>query len=240
MNNDQLKEELDKLKEEKHSLLKLVNHDIRSPFNRIFALLQLLELDGGDFSENQQEYIDNMYLSISSGLEMIRNLKDMRELDAGNIQVDKNEIDLKDIINKAIRSFSKQVELKKLIINTENNHDSTAIYSDEYYLQRVIENVLSNSVKFSNENTMINIRLRVSGDELKIEIQDFASGINTNEEHMLFQKFKKLSGIPTGGEGALGLGLYNTWYLLEKLGGSIHLKRTGEPGSTFVIKVPAR
>ena len=240
MNIDKLESELSKLKEEKHSLLKLVNHDIRSPFNRIFALLQLLEIDGGDFSESQQEYIDNIYLSISSGLEMIRNLKDMRELDAGNIQVDKNEIDLKDVINKVIRSFSKQIELKKLIINIENNHDSTAIYSDEYYLQRLIENVLSNSVKFSNENTRIKIRLQVSEAELKIEIQDFASGINSDEEHMLFHKFKKLSGVPTGGEGALGLGLYNTWHLLEKMGGSIHLKRTGEPGSTFVIKVPAK
>ena len=86
MHIDELTAELKQLKDEKYHLLKLVNHDIRSPFNRIFALLQLFEMESGEVSDQQKEYLDSMYLSILSGLEMIQNLRDMREIDAENIE----------------------------------------------------------------------------------------------------------------------------------------------------------
>ena len=64
MNIDELKAELTQLKDEKYHLLKLINDDIRSSFNRIFALLQLFEMENGETSIQQKEYIDSMYFSI--------------------------------------------------------------------------------------------------------------------------------------------------------------------------------
>jgi len=238
MNIDKLKLEFDQIKEEKYNLLKLVNHDIRSPFNRVFALLQLFEMDGGKISASQKEYIDLMYLSMLSGLEMIQNLRDMREIDAGNIEIDKAEFDLTNTIQKAVKSFYKQSEIKKLDIVTEFSIEKSSLRSDEYFVQRAIENVLSNAIKFSKEDGEIIIRLKDSDHGFIIEIQDFGSGIKQEEEHLLFQKFKKLSSIASGGEGSLGLGLHNVVYFLNRLEGSISLERKNEIGSSFVIKLP--
>lgn len=238
MNIDELKSELDQIKNEKYNLLKLINHDIRSPFNRVFALLQLFEMESKEISGIQKEYIDSMYLSLLGGLEMITNLRDMREIDAGNIEIEYQEFDLIPIIQKAIRSFSKQSEIKKLKLRSEFSVDEAIINSDEYYVQRVIENAISNAVKFSREEKEIIVRLSRSEKQYVIEIQDFGGGIKSEEEHLLYGKFSKLSSTATGGEGCLGLGLHNSNYLLKKLNGSIRLQRNEQPGSSFILQFP--
>jgi len=239
MGNDDLKGELQRLKDEKYHLLKLINHDIRSPFNRLFALLQLLEFDQDNLTDQQIEYMDSMYLSILSGLEMIQNLRDMREIDAGKIEISNTKTQLEDIIQKSIRSFSKQIELKKLEIKVEMDNRHLILNTDSYYLQRVTENVLSNAVKFSKEGKMITIMTRNINSNLQIDIRDFGEGIKPAEESMLFEKFKKLSSFATGGEGSLGLGLYNARAILKMMNGEIIFNREVQPGSSFTISIPS-
>lgn len=238
MNIDDLKLELAQLKEEKYNLLKLINHDIRSPLTRTYALMQLFEMESSEVSSQQKEYLDAMYLSILSGLEMITNLRDMREIDAENIDIDKASFDLVKTVQKAIRSFSKQIEIKKLNIIDENSIEKSEYNSDEYYVQRVIENVLSNAIKFSDKESDIVIRLKNNAKGFEIEIQDFGAGINKEEEDLLYQKFVKLSSIASGGEGSLGLGLFNTQYFLNKLKGNISLSKNRELGASFKIQFP--
>ncbi|MCG8309997.1 MAG: HAMP domain-containing histidine kinase [Cytophagales bacterium] len=240
MNYDKLESELDQIKNEKYNLLKLINHDIRSPFNRVFALLQLFEMENIPITEQQKAYVNSMYLSVLSGLEMITNLRDMREIDAGHITVEKKEFSLLNSMSKAVRSFSKQLEIKRQHLNSELTIDQANCFSDEYYVQRIIENVLSNAIKFSGQEKEITIRLNRNADAYEIEIEDCGDGIKEDEEHLLFQKFQKLSSIATGGEGCLGLGLHNTKYFLNQLEGNIELKRNENPGSTFVIQLPVK
>lgn len=238
MNIDELRSELEQIKDEKYNLLKLVNHDIRSPFNRVFALLQLFEMEDIDLTKMQKEYVNSMYLSVLSGLEMITNLRDMREIDAGHINVEKSEFSLLNTVSKAIRSLSKQLEIKRQKLHSEVEIDNATCISDEYYVQRVVENVLSNAIKFSKEEKSIILRLKKNKQYYIIEIQDSGDGIKEDEEHLLYGKFKKLSSIATGGEGCLGLGLHNTHYFLDKLDGRISHKRDNFSGSTFVIELP--
>jgi len=238
MNIEELTSELNQIKEEKYNLLKLVNHDIRSPFNRIFALLQLFEMESKGVSGIQKEYIDSMYISLLSGLEMITNLRDMREIDAGNIVIDRNHFDLIHIIQKSIRTFSKQTEVKNLSIITQLLIETAPIFSDEYFVQRIIENVVSNAIKYSKPGKEIIISANEIEKNYLVEIRDFGDGIKKEEEHLLFEKFKKLSSIASGGEGCIGLGLHNTLYFINKLDGSIKLKRDAQPGSIFSIVLP--
>lgn len=238
MNIDDLKSELDQIKEEKYNLLKLINHDIRSPFNRVFALLQLFEMESEGASDMQKNYINSMYISVLSGLEMITNLRDMREIDAGNIVIENKKFDLVTTLNRALRSFSNQIEIKKIAIRTELDIDSAHINLDEYYVQRIIENVISNAVKFSKEGKEITMKLVKDTDVYRLEVIDAGDSIKDDEEHMLYGKFKKLSTNATGGEGCLGLGLHNTQYFLSKMNGKIHFRRNENVGTTFIIELP--
>ena len=240
MNIDELQSELEQIKEEKYNLLKLVNHDIRSPFNRVFALLQLFEMEDLNMSDIQKEYLNSMYLSVLSGLEMITNLRDMREIDAGHVHIEKKEFSLLNSMTKAIRSFSKQIEIKKQVLTSDISVDNAICNSDEYYVQRILENTLSNAIKFSKEGKEIKLRLVKNENTYSIEIEDSGDGIKEEEEYLLFGKFQKLSSIATGGEGCLGIGLHNTKFFLGELGGTIGMKRNDNPGSTFIIELPIK
>jgi len=238
MDAEELRDELAKLKAEKELLSKVVSHDIRSPFNRIFALLQLFEFDSKDLSDIQNDYIQSIYLSTLSGLEMITNLKDMREIDEGNISIDKSEFDLLNTIQKSVRFLAKQIELKKQHVTTNSSIKTAPLISDEYLIQRVIVNVLSNAVKFSKAGDTINLSISSNRDNYLIDIKDAGAGIKLEEEVFLYEKFKKLSSNASGGESSLGLGLYNTASFLDYLGGKISLVRHESIGSTFQIEVP--
>lgn len=240
MSIEELNNELKQLKDEKYHLLKLINHDIRSPFNRMFALLQLFELDSDSMSEQQTEYLDSMYLSILSGLEMIQNLRDMREIDAGHIEITNTPIQVDDVIQGAIRSFSKQIELKKVGVKFNHGYLGPEVMTDSYYLQRIVENVLSNAIKFSKEDAEVLIHTRANADLLEIEIRDFGEGIRSSEESKLFDKFEKLSSYATGGEGSLGLGLYNSTSIIKMMNGILQFNRAVEPGSSFTIILPIK
>jgi len=238
MDIDDVRRELQELKDEKYHLLKLINHDIRSPFNRIFALLQLLELDIEGFTDLQGEYVNSMYLSILSGLEMIQNLRDMREIDAGFIEISNAPFQLDDLYSGALRSFSKQIDLKKISVKIHPAECAISLNSDSYYLQRIFENLFSNALKFSKEGSEVWISSQVIDGLVNINIRDFGEGIKQEEASGLFQKFKKLSSHATGGEGSLGLGLSNANALVKMLGGTIMHDHVIEPGSCFIISVP--
>lgn len=220
-------------------LLKMINHDIRSPFNRIFALLQLLEMEEHAIEGNPKDYIQSMYLSTLSGLEMVRNLSDMREIDAEEVSLDVHSFELETVIQRAVRSYSKQIELKSLKIEIHSKPDRNPISSDAFYVQRVIENVISNAIKFSKDGEMIKIQISKNEDSYIIDVVDTGEGVKAEEEHLLFKKFGKASSIATGGEGSLGLGLYNCTQFLKSLKGKIELNRHAIMGSTFRIELPA-
>lgn len=238
MDQDEIRYELDALKAEKYHLLKLINHDIRSPFNRIFALMQLIELDNAELSAQQQEYFNAIYLTVLSGLEMVQNLRDMRDIDAGLVKIEMAPADLSEIIARSVRSYSRQTELKHISIVVSEIVEPLAISTDAYYLQRCIENILSNAIKFTQQNRLIVVSAVRTGDSVSIEIQDSGSGVKLEEEPYLYEKFKKLSSLATGGEGSLGLGLYNTRHFARLMGCSIRLVRNGQLGSCFILEVP--
>ncbi|MDZ7607667.1 MAG: HAMP domain-containing sensor histidine kinase [Cyclobacteriaceae bacterium] len=235
MDPDEIKYELEALKAEKYHLLKLINHDIRSPFNRIFALMQLIELDDAELSAQQKEFFDAIYLTVLSGLEMVQNLRDMRDIDAGLVKIEMAPTDLSEVLTKSIRTYSRQTELKHISIELAAIEEPLTINGDPYYLQRCIENILSNAIKFTQQNRQITISTAHAGTLTKIEIQDSGPGVKMEEESYLYEKFKKLSSLATGGEGSLGLGLYNTRQFAKLMGGTVHLARNGKLGSCFIL-----
>ena len=237
MDFDEITHEFEALKAEKYHLLKLINHDIRSPFNRIFALMQLLEIDSPELSPQQQEYFNAIYLTVLSGLEMVQNLRDMRDIDAGLVKIEKAETELGEIIQKSIRVYSRQTELKNIAIVVAPFNEPIKLETDAYYLQRCLENILSNAIKFSPQRKQVVISIERYSNSVTLEIQDSGPGIKMEEEHFLFEKFKKLSSLATGGEGSLGLGLYNTFHFARSIGGTVRLIRNGKLGSCFVLEV---
>ena len=229
---------IDLLKKENQSLMKIISHDIRAPFTQLFAMMQLLDLESEDITPTQRHYFDRMYHSLASGMEMVKNLHDVRALEKDNISVVMEEIRLIPLIEKASQSFSKLADLKSIKICFEKGTLDPEIRTDSYILEKILANILSNSIKYSETHTEVRIRIEKRGAEIVIIYEDEGPGVPEDELSRLFEKYAKLSPKPTMGESTTGLGLYLAKQFAGLIEGRIEASNLSGRGLRIKVILP--
>jgi signal transduction histidine kinase len=226
----------EQLNHEKKQLIMLVGHDLKGPFNRIFALTQLLEMTG-TFSEEQKEYIFKMYSIVGDGLNMVRNIVDVRKIEEKGLDPYPEKMNLPAVVLPIIRQYNVLADKKKIKINYKTP-EKIEMTSDKNYICRVMENLLSNALKFSEPGKEVAVTISANDDHVEIAVADQGPGLNEEDLTKLYQKFTKLTPRPTGGESSQGLGLSIVKTLTECLGGTVDCKSTVNVGSTFIVTLP--
>ncbi len=230
---------LKKINEEKTNLIGVVSHDLKSPFNRIFALLNLLKLTNKNISEENLEYLSKMHLVIKDGLALIRNLLDIRAIEDEGIKIVLEQVDMVKLLNDILKAHKPLAEIKHIKLKLTKDIDTLVITSDKLYLSRIIENLLSNALKFSEHDSVIEVKIVMCGDDyFQIEVLDQGPGILEEEMKLLFQKYQILSARPTGGESSTGLGLSIVKTLVDKIGGEVSCSSKMGEGAKFTVKIP--
>src|SRR5258706_12815811 len=191
--------QLDNLNQEKLQLIGLVSHDLKGPFNRIFALVQLMNMSSKDMTEDQIEYLGKIQQISIDGLSMVRNLLDSRRLDEKGIELKEGVLDFANVVTSLVKHYRSIAEKKKIEVDLDISGETT-IRGDKNYLSRIIENLLSNALKFSSENTKIYCALTRQNDSLEFSVKDEGPGISAEDKPKLFQRFQSLSAKPTSGE----------------------------------------
>ncbi|MDL5047705.1 HAMP domain-containing sensor histidine kinase [Oscillatoria amoena NRMC-F 0135] len=233
---DALRQQVEELTRNQRQLLTIASHDIKSPFNRMHALLQLVQMNANNFTDEQKNYLEKMHIVIGDGMAMIRNLIDYRNLESG-IQLMPESVDLEVIINASLKSVE-GVARKKQVTLIRKNQERHTIYTDRQCLQRALDNILSNAMKFSFPDKTVIVRTARMGTDVAIEVEDEARGFLQAEREQLFQKFSKFSNRPTGGESSTGLGLYIAQSMMQKINGRVECITTEGVGSVFRIVFP--
>jgi K+-sensing histidine kinase KdpD len=221
---------IEELKEEKASLLRVISHDIKSPFNQLFALIQLFELEDENLGERQKEYIDKMYFAVISGIEMIQNLQDFRSIDEHNLQVSMEKLDVGNMLKKLVTRYQIQARLSRIRIRHHQNPESMTIYTDEILMLKVLEKILSNAIKYSVPGSTVEIEAEQTGPEIHIRIKDEGPGLTRDELPFIYEPFRTLSTKPTTGGGTTGLGMFIARKIADVLGISLRVKPGRESG----------
>ena len=229
--------QLEALQQEKQKLISIVSHDIKSPLNRIYALVQLLQMDPNNFTDEQKNFLEKMHIVVADGLDMIRNLVDYRSIENNSITLFPEAIHLQNFIQSSVTSFLNVASKKGIKLMVES--ESVLLHTDKQCLQRAVDTLLSNALKFSFPGKKVWVRAKAGPDKTAIiEIEDEAFGFKHDELPELFQKFKKFTARPTGGESSTGLGLFIARSMIEKTGGKILCLNREGVGSTFRLVVP--
>lgn len=229
--------QIEELKQEKQKLISIVSHDIKSPLNRLYALAQLLQMEPANLTDEQKNFLEKMHIVVADGLDMIRNLVDYRNIENNSITLFRETIQLQSFIESTVTSFLNVASKKgiKLIVESEN----VSLHTDKQCLQRTVDTLLSNALKFSYAGKKVWIRAYKHTDETAlIEIEDEAYGFKQDELPGIFQKFKKFTARPTGGESSTGLGLFISRAMIEKIGGEVSCVNREGFGSTFRLILP--
>jgi signal transduction histidine kinase len=148
------------------------------------------------------------------------------------------EINVKDWFNERISSFQVSADAKQLSLETDNQAAGVFV-TDVDFLGRIFDNLLSNAIKFSPAGKSVKVAIHSVNDSIKIIIKDEGPGFSDTDKQLMFQKFKKLSARPTGGESSNGLGLAIVKTLVDRLNGTISLESKPRAGAEFTVTLPA-
>ncbi|MCC5928960.1 MAG: tetratricopeptide repeat-containing sensor histidine kinase [Cyclobacteriaceae bacterium] len=228
--------QLHELNHEKDTLMSIVAHDLKAPFNRFKGILNLMEMEG-KLSEDQKRYIDILKNNTQAGLLLIRDLLDVHMLEE-NQSPELADIDFGAFIKQKAEAHIPAAKSKNIELLLKNEV-SGVVHLDEVFLDRIMDNLISNAIKFSPKNSKVIIRAQKNLEKLEIDVQDEGPGFSQQDKKQLFQKFKKLSARPTGGESSHGLGLAIVKILVDRMQGIIHLESEQGHGSTFKLIFPA-
>lgn len=228
-------QELSELNHEKDTLMNIVAHDLKSPLNRIHGLAELVEVEG-NVSNEQIKYLGLIKDSTRSGLDLIVDLLDVNSLEV-NREPHYSNFNLSSFLRDRVSAFGHYATVKEIEIKLiERDIDEVSL--DHEYLARIMDNLISNAIKFSPRNSLVIISAEKTNGYYVIEVKDHGPGFSSNDKKFLFQKFKKLSARPTAGETSNGLGLAIVKILVDRLGGRIELNSTPGAGSEFTISFP--
>lgn len=242
-------EELKELMERKSEMMSIIVHDLRNPMANVMQLCELLtEANADDAGEHaiapaqQREFI-GMIRQCSAGL--LATLEDMMNsasLDQGEVELKFSQLDAAEIVRAVIALNQANAARKCIHLSLTVEDEPLMIRADSHRLREMLDNLISNAIKYSPEDSRVWISLKPqmgSQPQIRFAIADEGPGIPAEELPKLFGKFQKLSPRPTAGESSSGLGLYIVKRLAELHGGGIEVTSIVGHGSTFFLTLPA-
>jgi PAS domain S-box-containing protein len=232
-------ERLINLNDEKNHFLGITIHDLKSPLNRVIGLIDLVYQQGTDrFDPKQREFFQLIREACVNMQTLVVNLLDLNRIEQGFNTVNAENVMLSPLLERIVGSFQQQAFKKGIKLFLENHQGEKIVRTDPLLLSRILENLISNAIKFSPHHKHIWVRSSHSDASVKIEVQDQGPGISAAERPLLFKKFQRLSNRPTGGENSTSLGLSIVMELVTTLKGRISVDSDEKNGSKFIVELP--
>lgn len=237
------KAELERLNELKNRMIGMAAHDLRSPLSviRNYAIF-LMEDDeqDNDLSDEQIELIEGIKSSSGQMARIIDHMLDISAIESGNFHIEKTERDLRELIKYAISQNRIPAENKKINLEERLPDHPVIREVDPHKFEQVLNNLISNAVKYSHPATTTTVGLTDVGEKEKVTVfvRDQGQGIPEEDLDKLFQPFEKVGVKPTAGEKSTGLGLAIAKKIVEGHNGTIRVESEVDKGTTFYIDLP--
>ena len=202
--------------------------------------LLTLHYKGGQarLSEEQLHYLNLLDQVSIESKNLVSNLLDLNKLELGLFEQQIEDFEVKDTIDKIIHNYEKSASEKNIVLK-KSCPGNISIRNNREFIERILDNLVSNAIKFSPNNKVVFISCDYNYQFLVLSVKDEGPGISKKEQQDLFKKFIKLSPRPTGGESSTGLGLAIVKLLVDKLEGEIEVLSKEKKGTEIRIKFPA-
>ena len=232
-----VKRELEDLQRQKDDVFAIIIHDIKNPASLIKNLVDLLrgyDLNSTETQEVMQDIVETTTKIVSLSQELSR----VMAMDQADIHLEKQEADPAIIIESVCRRNSPAAEKKGISIKSDVAPLPMPVEIDPQKIEEVIDNLVSNAIKFSLPGTAITVRLAAGDEMYRIDVEDQGLGMSPEDTKRAFQRGMKLSARPTGDEPSSGLGLWIVKRLVEAHQGTVSVKSSLGIGTTFSISLP--
>jgi len=240
--------EIDKAKTE---FVSLASHQLRTPLSTInWYTEMLLSGDAGEINKEQKSYLEEIYTGNQRMVDLVNSLLNVSRLELGTFIIEPEMKNINALGESVIKEIKPLADKRKQKLDYKYDSNIDEIMIDEKLLRMVFQNLLSNSIKYTQEGGNINMEINkitsgkiladnvIKEDSLLIKVSDNGYGINKNQQDRIFSKLFRADNIREKDTEGTGLGLYIIKTIIDNSGGKIWFESEENKGTTFFVLIP--
>lgn len=226
---------LSKLDEGKNDLLDMAAHDLKTPLSGISGVSDLMLQNPEMQPETLKKYAQMIMDASNRMIRLVENFLNVNTLERGNPEYNLKDCDISEITANVINNNRNSADKKEIELETKLQDDLPPVFADENASYQIIDNLLTNAIKFSPRKSSVQIGLYTENNAVVFEIKDYGPGISKEDQKKLFNKYAILSAKPTGGEHSSGLGLSIAKRMADSINANIICESEIGSGTTFRV-----
>jgi signal transduction histidine kinase len=231
--NERLRE-VDGLKDD---LIALVSHELRTPLTSIVGYLELVQDDKDELKEEHREHLEVVSRNAHRLLGLVSDLLFAAQVQAGRVTLEKDLVSIPELLDEAVAASLPTATSRQIAV-TVHRHDAAEVIGDRQRLAQVIDNLLSNALKFTPANGSVGVSVIARENTVLIEVADSGLGISPADQKKLFTRFFRTEKAIRKSIQGTGLGLSIVKAIVEGHGGEITVESAEGKGATFRVTLP--
>jgi signal transduction histidine kinase len=224
----------------KSEFLANMSHELRTPLNGIIGFSELLaDGKGGELSDRQQRFMNNILVSSHHLLNLINDLLDLAKIEAGRLELNPEPVSARRLVEEVIESVRSLADAKHIVLTAHVEKAADDLFVDPARFRQVIYNFVSNAIKFTPDHGKVEVNATVDpSGGVRVDVTDTGIGIAPENIPSLFQRFHQLDSGPAKRYAGTGLGLALVKKLMEQQHGRVEVASELGVGSRFTAIFP--
>lgn len=233
LENSRLFEEIKTMSDKKDEFIALASHELKTPLTTIKGYLQLL-------AKKKQDRVNALFIEktldqVAKLNALIADLLDVSKIEAGKLQFNLEHFDLRLLLKEVMETFPYTYKTHKIIFHDAN--EPAIVYADKQRIEQVINNLLTNAIKYSPAADLVEISLFKDAEVVTVRVKDYGIGLKEEHKSKIFTRFYRADGVVN--VSGLGIGLHLTKEIIDRHNGQIGVESTFGVGSEFYFTLPA-
>ncbi|RYF12172.1 MAG: hybrid sensor histidine kinase/response regulator, partial [Deltaproteobacteria bacterium] len=228
----------EQLSRAKTDFINMISHELRTPLTAMSLQLMRLQRHHNQFSEAQRGALAQLHGSSQRLAGLIESLLQHNKAQSGRLTLQQHTFVVHDVVAALVAELAPQAEAQRLEVRLLSEDRGLQLHSDSELLRIILSNLLVNALKFTPPEGLVEVRTRLDGDHLVIDVSDSGPGIAAEDQAAIFEPFVHLEPVMQKHTPGVGLGLTLVKTITQALGGNIALQSAFGQGATFSLRLP--
>ncbi|WP_369547478.1 sensor histidine kinase [Bacillus velezensis] len=235
--NQKIKGNYNSIELSMRKMLSNISHDLKTPLTVILGYIEIINNDKSLTSEKVMSLLKTVNLKTVEVLALINRFFELVKLESGDKKLNSSRIDICEVSRKIILDYYEILISKEFEVVIDIPDDSVFVSGDEDAIERVLNNLITNAIQYGSDGKMVGLKIRITDNEVFVEISDKGKGINEMHKDRVFERMYTLEDSRNTNYQGSGLGLTITKRLVEQMGGGISLNSVPFKETTFSVRL---